>query len=666
MSEDNITVSKSELIAEKATDIFALISLFIVFLLPLKFGMMTGVPEISLPSPSTPVDLLVTAWPPLLLSLFSALLLLGVLFCGSPVEYYRENRLLFPLSFVLLFFSVLPGFINASTFDFAIIQISVFAGYAAFALVLYRLIALRPEMKLWLVNAIVLSTVIAAFMGLHQYLYGFRSTLEYIHQQEKATGCKVSPEMMSRLLQTRVFSPFSICNSLAAHLILAFPLCLWGIFYNRGLAKSILVLIGLIIIFSVLPPATPGWLFFLIVFAVCMTVGLLMVRAPEIVWHCISILILFLVAVLLLFVLRHTYSRGAFLSLGLALCFSFIIAPFKLRYKLIFFLLSLLGSFVMLKTDIAARSLASMDVRFDYYKAALRMFFEHPFCGTGWGDFFHEYTRIKTFPGEETPHTPHNFILNFASQAGIFALFASVLVLISPVYIFFLKFKVRGGEFYKEVKSERLLNIAIITGWVAWGIHTLIDLNIQVPGTVATAIAMVLVMNASRLKEQEEVNELEAPHLERNTLMLVLWYGAGPLVALVSIILSSHQIRFDNALANYSHAANLNVVRNQSAVPVTDANLELLLNRSRKISPYSPIPWMDAAAYAERKSQWGKAEMYLKEALKKSPERASLYFRLATVQYHLGKDAEADTNLKEAAELFPNAYRKKYKEGLHR
>ena len=665
MSENKVTVFKSELISEKATDVLALISVFIVFLLPLKFGMMTGVPEVSFACPSRPVDFIVMTWPPMFFSVFSALLLLGVLFCGSPVEYSKENRMLFPLSFVFLFLSILPGIVNASTFDFTIIQASVFAGYAAFALVLYRLISLRPEIKLWLINAVVLSTVISAFMGLHQYLYGFRTTLDYIQQQEKESGCKVSADLMSRLLQTRVFAPFSICNSLAAHLILTFPICLWGIYYSRIVAKSILLLIGVIIIFAVLPPATPGWLFFLIVFSVCLVLGMLMFRAPDKVWRYLSWLLIIVIAGILLFVLRHTYSRGAFLSLGLALFFALLISPFKLRYKVLFAILTVAGSFVMLRTDIAERSLASMTVRFDYYAAAFKMFLQHPFLGTGWGDFFHEYTKIKTFPGDETPHTPHNFILNFASQAGIFALFSSLLVLLTPFYLFFRKFKAKGSGAAQGEKGEHLFNIAVIAGWAAWGIHSLIDLNIQVPGSVATAITMVLIMNASKSERVLSDDESEPPR-ERSVFMFVLWYGAGPLVALVALTLSIHQLRFDNVLSSYSYAADLSAVKHKTSIPVTNETLEMLLNKCNSLAPYSPIPWMKAAAYAERRSQWGKAEMYLKEALKKSPERASLYFRLAIAQNHLGKDAESDFNLKKAAELFPNAYQEKYKEQLRR
>ncbi len=171
MPENSTAMYKTEVISEKATGILSFFALLLLFLLPLKFGMMTGVPEAPYTIPATVVGVIIMPWPPMLFSIFSSLLLLGVLLCTKPLEYDKENRVLLPLSWVLLFVSVLPGFINASILDFSIIQTAVFSGYAAFCLALYRLIVLRPEIKIWFLNAIVLSTLLTVFIGLHQYLY---------------------------------------------------------------------------------------------------------------------------------------------------------------------------------------------------------------------------------------------------------------------------------------------------------------------------------------------------------------------------------------------------------------------------------------------------------------------------------------------------------------
>ncbi len=662
MSDNRTTLCKSEQICTKATGVLSVLALFLLFLLPLKFGIITGLPEVSNTFPATIVGVILISWPPMLFSIFSAMLLLGVLLCTKPLEYDNENRLLLPLSWVLLFISVLPGFLNASMFDFAIIQTALFAGYAAFCLVIYRLIMLRPDLKIWFLNAIVLSTVIVVFMGLEQYLYGFKTTLAYIYKQEQETGVKFSSAMMSRLLQTRVFTPFSICNSLAAHLILTIPICIWGILKSKFILKSVAVLIGIIILFMASPPATSRPLFMLIVFCIFCVLALLLFRFPEKKQKYISLLFLIAVIGLILFVLRYTYSRGAFLGLGAASFFFIMLTPIKPKYKISVAALILVGSFFMITSDLAERSLASMNVRFDYYKVALKIFFNHPLFGTGWGDFFHEYTKIKAFPGDEAPHMPHNMILSFASQAGLFGLLSAIMLFTTPFYIFFRKFK---NGFNKVSRDDRLwqwLNVAIITGWAGWAIHSLIDFNIQIPGTVATAITMLLIMNASKLNGQEAEEADVDLTRNRSKLMLLLWYGIGPLIALIAVIASIHQIRYEVALVRFNESANLSVFRTNIKKTINEEQLEFMLNDCCRLAPYSPIHWMNAAKYAEQNQKWGIMEKYLKEALSKSPERASLYYRLSCAQLQLGKITSARDNFRKAVELFPNAYKKKYEE----
>ena len=660
MSNNTTKLSKYELISAKATGVLSLLALLLIFFLPLKFGMMTGIPEASYTLPATAIGVIVMSWPPMLFSIFSAMLLLGVLLFTKPLEYDKENRVLLPLSWVLLFISGLPGFINASMLDFAIIQTAVFAGYAAFCLALYRLVVLRPDLKIWFLNAIVLSTLLAAFMGLHQYLYGFKRTLAYIYKQEQETGVKFSHEMMSRLLQTRVFATFSICNSLAAHLILTIPICIWGLLNSKLILKSVAVLIGVLSVFMVSPPATSRPLFMLLVFLVCLVVSLILFRFPEKRYKYLSALFLLFVMGLILFVLRHTYSRGAFLGLGAASLFFVMLTPIKLKYKISFAALIAVGSLLMITTDLAERSLASMDVRFDYYRAAMKMFFNNPLFGTGWGDFFHEYTTLKTFPGDEAPHTPHNFILSFASQAGLFGLLSTLLVLTAPFYLFFRKFRKGLRQVSADDRVWQWLNIAIITGWAGWAIHSLVDFNMKIPGSVATAITMLLIMNASKSNLQEsEESDVDVAR-NRSKLMLLFWCGIGSLIAMVALIVAIHQLKYETALVRFSESANLSIIRNKQTMTITDEQLEIMLNECHRLAPYSPILWINAANYAEQMQKWNKMEMYLKMALKKSPERASLYYKLSIAQLRLGKTTEAHENLKKAAEIFPNAYQQKW------
>ena len=655
MSENKTLILRSHLVRDKASGVLAFVAVFFVFLFPLKFGMMTGVPEVASALPPTLFTLVIMFWPPLFFSFLSSLLLLGVLLFIPPPAESERRALLIPGAWLLLFLSVLPGVINASMMDFSVIQISLFAGYASFSLALFRILSVRPDLKIWFINAIVASAVITLFISLSQYLYGFQSTLDYMYRQEAESGCKISPQMMSRLLQKRLFSPFSICNSLGAHIILTLPVVIWGVLNSKVVLKTVVIIAGITLLLFATPPATSDVSFFVLAFIVCFGVSLLLLRFPDQKYRSVAIITLVPVMILTFFILRHTYSRGAFMGLGVAFIFFTMLLPVKLKYKIIFAVSIALFTILAIRSDIAERSLASMDVRFDYYISAFKMFLNHPWAGTGWGDFFHEYTRIKTFPGSEAPHTPHNVVMSFASQAGVAGLVASVTVLILPFFVFFRKRQsTLAGEVGNGEKKTDWLNIAIIVGWSGWALHSLVDFNFKIPGSAATAITMLLIMNVSQLNKSKESDSAS-----KNRLFLLLWYVAGVGVAVSAMLFSQHQLRFEASLSRLIKNAGLSAAHLDKVERLSDSQLEFMVNRCSRFAPYSPVPWMNAANYAEQHHQWIKAEMYLAEALKRSPERASLYARTAEVQKKSGKDFEAAKNMRRAAELFPNAYKKR-------
>ena len=660
MSESVTLSSRYELMRERASGVLCCFAVFLTFLLPLKFGIMTGVPEVATTLPSNILSVVLIFWPPLFFSLLSSLLLIGVLFFTPPPEYSGRSILLIPLSWFFLFLAVFPGFIHGSTVDFSVIQVSLFGGYAAFCFSIYRLIAIRPELKIWLINAIVLSTIVTLLLGLNQYLYGFRETLDYIYSKELESGHKVSASMMARLVQTRVFATFSICNSLGAHIILTLPVCIWGILKSKLILKSVILLTGLTLLFVFMPPATSSLGYLVVTFVILSAVSLLLLRFPENGGRYIAIFALISVLLLLFFVLRHTYSRGAFLGLGCGFIFCTLVIPVKWRYKSAFIFFIALGSILLISSDYAERSFASVDVRFDYYLSAFKMFIKHPFLGTGWGDFFHEYTRVKTFHGDEAPHTPHNMVLSFASQAGISGLFASLVVLTAPFYIFYKRSRELKKHLVDDEGGVKWLNIAIITGWCSWGIHALADFNIQVPGTVGVAVILLLIMNSSSVDIHSEGDEKESDSFRRyGAGTLVFWYGCVPIVALVTSLFAYHQLKFEASVSDIIKYVNLSVMQSEKSDDFSEAQLDILLNRSVNMAKYSPIPWMYAANYAVQHKMWNKAEMYIGEALKRSPERAALYYRLSEIQLAEGKKYDAEINLKKAAELFPNAYKPK-------
>ena len=96
---------------QQAAGILGIIAVILTFLLPLKFGMVAGTPEVAYGMPGTWLTFLIFNWPPTLFSLLAALLLAGVATCCSPPP--KESKLssstLIGISWLVLFLCSLPG-----------------------------------------------------------------------------------------------------------------------------------------------------------------------------------------------------------------------------------------------------------------------------------------------------------------------------------------------------------------------------------------------------------------------------------------------------------------------------------------------------------------------------------------------------------------------------
>ncbi|MBN1863403.1 MAG: O-antigen ligase family protein [Victivallales bacterium] len=642
----------SALQRQRAVRVLGISSVALTFLLPLKFGMIAGTPEVAFAIPDTLQTLLIFSWPPALFSFMSALLLLLVcLFCPPAGMVGKDaNTMHLAFSWVLLFFSAIFGVLNASVADFVLIQLVLFSGLAAYALALMRLLKELPELKPWLVNAIIASTLLSALMGLSQFLGGFDATLQYVYAQEQETGLTLSEGMRSRLEETRIFSTFSICNSWAAHLVLTIPLCLWGIAADKNSFKTSVTVFSAYGLFSVMYANPSPAVFFLAVFILLLVDAMVLFKFNENAFKRSIPFMLLAAAGILLFNLRYTNSRGGMTAFAFSLIFLVFLVPMRPKVRICLSVLVALAVSPALFSDIVHRSLASMVVRLDYFLAAAKMFAAHPFAGTGWGDFFHEYTTIKQFPGTEAPHTPHNFVLSFASQAGIFGLLAAVLVILLPFRQYFQTRKTEGHNW---------LNTVLITGWCAWTMHSMVDFNIQACGTVATGIAMLLL-----LASPDAVAGLAAPlgnvRNATSRQACLVWHLTSIPLGLATIGMSLQMLY---AEIPYSE---LHTMCNQGpaglkAKPVADFDIiERQIRATSRRMPYSPFPWISAGNAAQAAGEFARSEIFYAEAIKRSPERASLYHRIFVSQMHLGKREKALENLRKAAELFPNAYAEQY------
>jgi len=619
--------------------------LFLTILLPLKFGSTAALPEISF-FPNNLMTWLIFIWPPILFPIFSSVLLLAVLLLLPPPRQTTFRFQLMVLWSLLAAVSAL-GFINASTRDFAVLQVAHLFGIAAYGLAAYRVLELRPDFRAKLLVTVVVAAILTGLMGLNQYFWGFGATQEHVYQEEIRTGVQVSGRFRQKLSETRVSSTFAICNSFAAHLLLTIPLCLWAVWRKRRLLQAVLVLLATAVVFWLISYSRNYFTHFLIAFPYALLVTVILIKYPEKHHRKIAVATMVLVSGLLFSNLLLTGSRAALLACGMGGGAVLILLPFSPKIRFAaggVVLLGVAGGLLAINAD---RNLGSLEVRLDYFLASLKMFARHPVIGTGWGDFFHEYTRIKTIPNLEAPHTPHNLLLAFFCQTGIMGGLLVLAFMFFPIWLLFREF--RGKN---QAGLLQGVNIAILLGWFAWLAHAMADLNLQIAGTVSTGLLLLMLL---QLHDDHPDTQSGKSPASRLTLQIkIAWYCLAGAVAGIALIMGCQRTRGEWSYYQLSELSNPRFITKEEFYQVRASEVESLLRDCNERIPYSPFPWRCAADFARSRGQWAIVEKFCQEVVNRSPERASFYRHLAEAQIRLGKKQEALENIKEAHRLFPN------------
>ena len=410
--------------------------LILTFLLPLKFGSTVCVPEMPMSYWHDPMAILIASWPVMLFPLLSAIALdCAVLLYPKPGPVSAPMRL-YGWLWILLTAVSLPGWLNATTWDFAIQNTVHLLGMTCWTLALIRVLENSPEFRKYLFAALLTGLIFSVYSAVNQYLSGFDETIKYLQDKEAASGVQIlNGQFGSRLKEARVSGDFTVCNSYAGYLVLVFPLLL-GTMWKLG---------------SRVTPPLPA-----------------------------KLLLTLPCAGVFLFLLKETGSRGGILAM---LAGAFLILPcLRLTRKWKYLLWSLVpvgltGFFLLVKFG---RGFNSMLIRFDYFQAAVKMMFLHPFTGAGWGEFLNDYLILKNVVNDEAPHSPHNFVLTLGSQCGIPAFLISCILLALPLIAALLLLSRRSRE--KELSFP---DTCFVWGLGAWTFHSMLELNYETPGVLA-------------------------------------------------------------------------------------------------------------------------------------------------------------------------------------
>ena len=576
--------------------------LILTFLLPLKFGSTAGVPEMPMTYWTDLAAILIAAWPVLLFAFASATVLaLGILLLPKP-EHPRLELRLYGWLWVLTVCACLPGWIHATTWDFAALNMAHLLGMLCWALALVRTLETDPGFARYLIGALLAGLVFSVYSAFNQYWTGFEDTLKFIQDKEARSGVSIlEGQFGNRLKESRVSGDFSVCNSYAGYLVLIFPLLI-------------------------------GWLWQLGGRVIPQLPAKLILTVPA--------------AGVFLFLLKETGSRGGILAL---LAGGFLILPcLKLARKWKILLWSLVpvgiaGFWLLVKFG---RGFNSMLIRFDYFQAAVRMMLIRPFSGAGWGEFLNDYLILKNVVNDEAPHSPHNFILTLGAQCGIPAFVLSALLLAFPLIaaLILLSRKCRN-----ESLDRCSREIALVWGLGGWTVHSMMELNYETPGSLGAAMILaVLILNQTDLPGLKRIPSswFESKAAHRVFLLLCAAASGAALVYLPGVIRAEMNFDVLHSMTDVRFAAEPGN-RPQPAV-VRDA--------LAKCDPRSPFPYASASSYFLSLGPYFLTDALemLDQAIVRTPKRSAYYYRKYRIlQNFPSRKTEADAALRKARELSP-------------
>lgn len=576
--------------------------LILTFLLPLKFGSTVGVPEMPMAYWTDPLAILIASWPVMLFPVFSAVTLAFCILFLPKAREKNKNLRLYALIWGLFALFSLPGWVHATTWDFAAQNTAHCFGLASYVFALCLTVEYDPAFLRRLFGAVLAGLVFSIWSALNQYFSGFEDTLKYIQEKEAKTGISMlDGQFGSRLRESRVSGDFTVCNSYAGYLVLVFPLLI-GALWKLG---------------SKVTPPLPAKL---------------ILTLPA--------------AGLFLFLVKETGSRGAVLALlaGLVL----VALTLKLPQKFKFFLYALLpvGAVAFFLIVRFGRGFNTMLIRFDYFQAAFKMMLRNPFTGAGWGEFFNDYLILKNVVNDEAPHAPHNFILALGSQCGIPAFLISILLLLFPL----------AAALYLLSKSEekdadRSLKTVFVFGLGAWIFHSMLELNYETPASVALAallgVMVLAVPGSAALTGRIPKKFFEAKGPSVIFLLSAAILSASTLLMTPRIIAAEMNFDLLHSATDRRFAADV------SKPPPDIQTVKDMLARCEKSSPF---PFAAASSYMLAQGPYyvDDALALLDEAIRLAPRRSAYYFRKYQILKHFSsRSEEAQKCLEKARTLSP-------------
>ena len=580
-----------ESLRRKLQNLAGIVLLAAAVLAPLKFSSML-LPGVPHGAPGSVMDVVVTALTPALFPIFAAILLaLTVAGFGFPRDLnWRTHGGRMVLIFWALPLAALLGFVNPDGLESAVIELEYLCGVSAFATAAAIILNVRGvEFRSKLLNAVAAGTILTAIVGVHQYFFGFDELRQFIETQEQVYGVKIPPELKARAYDVRVYATFTFASALAGLLVLTGGNAIlrawaWGKnFEPVKLSQRIFGILALLLCGGVL---------------------------------------------------LATKGRGAFLAVIIAAVFSGWLSIRQRKLKLV---LALSAIVVVIAgacyIHYAGRGFGSMSERVGYLKSSLQMVIQHPFCGDGWGDFTYFHAQNKSFGNEELAKDPHNMAAAFASQCGIAGGLAVLLLMLYPI-----------NAIVRKLKTDPSVeNRVMLFALTAFALHTMMDLDWQVPALLMLYSIMILIAVFD-----DKPGKASAGNSVSGIVVLAL-------LAAVTLAGGWHFWEYDTRFAELKHAAAQEY--GATTQPAAAYEVDILAHKVIEIAPWSHSVYHSWGDDKLRRLDLTAALDFYRKALTMAPRSSALYSRLSEIALSQGDIVKAAEYKEKSDKLFPHKKR---------
>ena len=201
--------------------------------------------------------------------------------------------------------------------------------------------------------------------------------------------------------------------------------------------------------------------------------------------------------------------------------------------------------------------------------------------------------------------------------------------------------------FHREEYGQPL---AILGGLLAWTLHSLTDVNLQVPASTGMAIIMALLLLHDQPQEKEPQKIANPPETRHLTAIRLTGLG----LAVLTLTGAAVMLHGEYAFANLCTVCEPVVETGKPPRPNPPEEVREVFQQANAAMPWSPFPYATVSRYMTMIGDLPAAEQLIRQAIQRSPERAAFYYRLAVLQHQQGREAEAEQTRQKAQELYPH------------